>query len=47
MFFKVFIDFQQDIAQIDWSSLDTVQKRDEWFISRYLLQYSEEGQLEG
>ena len=49
MIFKVIIDFQQDIMRIDWKSLDTTEKRKEWFVSQHLLEYSvlEEGELEG
>ena len=48
MIFKIFIDFQEDMYQIDWASLDP-DKRGEWFVSAYLLDYSvhTEGELEG
>lgn len=37
--FKIMLDIQQDIAQVDWGALQDGDSRSEWFLSNFLMDY--------
>ena len=37
--FKIMLDIQQDMAQVDWGALEDADSRSEWFLSNFFLDY--------